>query len=63
MERTLEEFVWQRAAGRCEYCQLSRDNLELPFEVDHIIAEHRLGETHANNLCLTSPTKLNARSH
>ena len=52
MERTLEEFVWQRAGGRCEYCQLSWDNLDLPFEVDHIIAEHHLGETRTNNLCL-----------
>jgi len=23
MERSLEELVWQRAGGRCEYCQIS----------------------------------------
>lgn len=52
MEPTLESFVWRRAGGRCEYCQLSWDSLDLPFEVDHIIAEHHLGQTEARNLCL-----------
>jgi HNH endonuclease len=52
MERSLEDLVWQRAGGRCEYCQISRDTLYLAFEVDHIIAEHHLGPTQARNLCL-----------
>ncbi len=47
MERTLEDLVWKRAGGRCEYCQLSWDTIDLPFEVDHIIAEHHLGRTQA----------------
>ena len=47
MERTLEDLVWKRARGRCEYCQVSSDELDLPFEIDHIIAlkmnlEHRI---------------------
>ena len=42
MERSLEDLVWQRAGGRCEYCQISRDTLDLAFEVDHIIAEHSI---------------------
>ena len=32
MERSLEDLVWQRAGGRCEYCQVSWDTLDLPFE-------------------------------
>jgi hypothetical protein len=50
--RTLEDLVWRRAGGRCEYCQISWENLDLPFEVDHIIADHHLGQTRANNTCL-----------
>jgi hypothetical protein len=46
MERSLEEMVWQRADGRCEYCQISWVDLDLAFEVDHIIAELHLGRTH-----------------
>jgi hypothetical protein len=52
MERILEDLVWRRARGRCEYGQISWENLDLPFEVDHIIAEHHLGQTRANNTCL-----------
>ncbi len=52
MERTLEDLVWRRAGGRCEYCQISSDDLDLPFEVDHVIAEHHLGLTQSGNLCL-----------
>jgi hypothetical protein len=52
MDRALERLVWQRAGGRCEYCQLSQADLDLPFEVDHIIAEHHQGRTQASNLCL-----------
>lgn len=51
MDRELEKLVWERAAGRCEYCQVHRDDLDLPFEVDHVIAEHHLGPTEARNLC------------
>jgi hypothetical protein len=52
MDRTLEDLVWRRAGGRCEYCQLAQANLDLAFEVDHIIAEHHQGRTQASNLCL-----------
>ena len=44
--------MWRRAGRRCEYCQISHADLDLPFEVDHIIAEHHEGRTQANNLCL-----------
>lgn len=52
MESTLESLVRRRAGGRCEYCQVAEESLDLPFEVDHIIAEHHGGVTRAGNLCL-----------
>jgi 5-methylcytosine-specific restriction endonuclease McrA len=52
MERALEELVWLRAGSRCEYCQLSQENLDLPCEIDHIIAKKHRGPSQAGNLCL-----------
>jgi HNH endonuclease len=52
MERSLQEFVWQRAGHRCEYCQIPQEGDRLPFEIDHIIAENHEGPTKANNRCL-----------
>ena len=52
MDSALEKLVWQRAAGRCEYCQISQADLDLSFEIDHIIAGHHEGRTEASNLCL-----------
>ena len=52
MERALEELVWRRADGRCEYCRISQEQDELPFEIDHIIARKHHGPTRAGNLCL-----------
>jgi hypothetical protein len=52
MDRELEELVWRRARGRCEYCQLPHEYDELTFEIDHIIALKHRGPTRASNLCL-----------
>ena len=52
MERALIDLVWQRAGGRCEYCQLAQEDLELPFEIDHIRAKKHHGRTVPGNLCL-----------
>lgn len=52
MDRALEELVWQRAEGRCEYCQVSQEQDELTFEIDHVIARKHRGPTRAGNLCL-----------
>ena len=52
MERALEELVWRRAGGRCEYCQVSHEHLGLPFHIDHVIARKHQGPTRASNLCL-----------
>jgi hypothetical protein len=52
MERELQELVWRRAGGRCEYRQISHENLDLHFVIDHIIARKHRGSTRAGNLCL-----------
>ncbi len=52
MERELVDLVWQRANGRCEYCQVSQVYDRLPFEIDHIIAKKHRGPTRPGNLCL-----------
>lgn len=49
-DRALEAEVIRRAAGRCEYCHFPEAAAELPFHVDHIIAEKHRGETNAGNL-------------
>lgn len=52
MDPALEAVVWERAAGRCEYCRVPQWADELHFHVDHIIARQHGGETHAWNLAL-----------
>jgi hypothetical protein len=52
MEPALEELVWQRAQGRCEYCQMPQEYDGFPFEIDHIIAKKHHGPTEARNLAL-----------
>ncbi len=44
-DRTLEAEVIRRAGGRCEYCHFPVASAELPFHLDHIIAEKHRGLT------------------
>lgn len=48
----LRRLVIQRAAGRCEYCQLSQEGQEATFHIDHIISVAAGGQTVADNLAL-----------
>jgi hypothetical protein len=52
MRKSLEQLVWRRANGRCEYCQLPESVTELPHVIDHIVARQHRGPTAANNLAL-----------
>jgi len=53
MDRALRIFVWERAGGRCEYCQLHQDEYDYQtFHVEHIIAHQHGGLDDADNLCL-----------
>lgn len=49
-DRSLEAAVIRRARGRCEYCHFPEAGSELPFHLDHIIAEKHSGPTTASNL-------------
>ena len=52
MDEALERLIWERAGGRCEYCQLSELDLPLPLEIDHIVARQHGGRLIAGNLAL-----------
>jgi hypothetical protein len=53
MDAATRAFVWQRAGGRCEYCQLHQDEYEFQtFHVEHIVAKQHAGSDEADNLCL-----------
>lgn len=47
----LRKEVIQRANDCCEYCQLSKTDHKLPFEIDHIMSEKHDGSTELFNLC------------
>jgi hypothetical protein len=49
---SIRETVWQRALGRCEYCQMPQSLTLLPHELDHIIAQQHHGATELENLAL-----------
>jgi HNH endonuclease len=53
MDAALIREVWRRANGRCEYCQLSQEFDDRPFEVDHIRSRKHHGPTIASNLALS----------
>ena len=53
MEQTLRELVWHRADATCEYCCIPQLHDDLPFQVDHIIAEKHDGATVEDNLALS----------
>jgi hypothetical protein len=44
--------VWQRAAARCEYCQLPSGFHPAPFQIDHIVARQHGGKAELENLAL-----------
>lgn len=52
MNESLRKLVWQRAEGRCEYCQMPHDLEMLPFQIDHVIARKHHGPTSEENLAL-----------
>ncbi|MCU0705649.1 MAG: HNH endonuclease [Fimbriiglobus sp.] len=50
--RTLADEVVLRAAGRCEYCQLSQLGQEATFHIDHVLPRAAGGPTEGENLAL-----------
>ena len=53
MDRELEQFVWDRAGGHCEYCRLPSEVAEAPFQIDHVTSRKHDGQTVADNLALS----------
>lgn len=49
----LRRLVQERAADKCEYCELPAQLAFYPHEIDHIIAKKHGGETDAENLAYT----------
>jgi hypothetical protein len=52
MDESLARLVWERAGGRCEYCQFPQALTTLSHEIDHIIAVKHGGAATASNLAL-----------
>jgi HNH endonuclease len=52
MSPSRRQQVWNRAAGRCEYCQLPQECDVLPFQLDHIRAQKHRGPTTTDNLAV-----------
>ena len=48
----LRAGVWERAAGRCEYCRTPEAGAFFAHEPDHIIATQHRGQTELGNLAL-----------
>src|SRR5258707_1373011 len=56
MDKALDELVWSRAGGCCEYCRIQQDFDPLKFQLYHIIARQHRGATSADNLALSCYT-------
>jgi hypothetical protein len=52
MQKAIENEVWRRGQGRCEYCHLPQAFVRVPFQIDHIIAEQHGGQTESENLAI-----------
>ncbi|HEY6348917.1 MAG TPA: HNH endonuclease signature motif containing protein [Candidatus Angelobacter sp.] len=52
MNADLIRRIWERAAARCEYCQLPAAFHPAPFQIDHIVARQHGGESEFENLAL-----------
>jgi hypothetical protein len=52
MDHASEQAIRLRAKHRCEYCHFPESFAEVPFHLDHVIAQQHGGETHLENLAL-----------
>ncbi len=52
MDHATEQTIRQRARHRCEYCHFPETFAEVPFHLDHVIAQQHGGPTHLDNLAL-----------
>jgi hypothetical protein len=52
MEAAVRQLVRQRAGGRCEYCRLPEQAVDVAFHIEHIVARQHGGRDDPSNLCL-----------
>src|SRR4029079_14444600 len=52
MRKRRRQYVWDRAAGCCEYCRMPQEFDRRPFQIDHVRAQEHRGGTTLNNLAL-----------
>jgi hypothetical protein len=52
MDQAIERHVRERAAGKCEYCQMLEDRDRPAFEIEHILARKHGGKRVFGNLAL-----------
>ncbi len=52
MDKAVHKTVRTRARHRCEYCRFPEASAELPFHLDHIIAQQHGGPTVLENMAL-----------
>jgi hypothetical protein len=52
MAKSRRRLVWERAAGRCEYCWMPQRYASLPHELDHTRARKHRGASTTANMCL-----------
>lgn len=52
MDQATEQAVRARARHRCEYCHFPESLAEVPFHLDHVIAQQHGGQTVPENLAL-----------
>jgi 5-methylcytosine-specific restriction endonuclease McrA len=52
MDADKRRFVRERAANRCEYCQMPQSFDELVFQIEHVIAKKHHGSDSRDNLAL-----------
>jgi hypothetical protein len=50
VDKAVQKTVRTRAGHRCEYCRFPEVHAELPFHLDHIIAQQHGGPTVLENL-------------
>src|SRR3954453_8456323 len=52
MDPATRALVWTRAEGRCEYCRVHQDHVELAHHIEHIVAKKHGGPDDPSNLCV-----------
>ncbi len=53
---SLRQLVVERSRQRCEYCQMPEEHCADIFELEHVVAHAKGGETTADNLAFACPS-------